>query len=834
MIDAYMLARLGALLIVSAWTLAAQIPAPADYLGFEPGEDYKLADFSQISGYFQALDAASDRLKLVEFGRSSEGRPMYVAFVSSPENLARLDRWREISRRLALGRAGEEEARELAREGRAIVWIDSGLHSTEVAPAQHAPVLAHRLVTEESEEIRRILDNVVLMQVPVINPDGLDWVVEWYRGNVGTPYELAPLPRLYQKYAGHDNNRDWFMLNLTETRHVTRLLFREWFPQIVYNQHQQPAFPARIFVPPYAEPMNPNIPPEVMEGINLIGAAMKERFARENKPGVISYLGFDAWWNGGLRTAPAFHNMHGILTETAAGVYATPREDKRADLPKRFRNGLPADRPSVMYPRPWLGGRWGVREAIDYMLTADFAVLEFAATYRERLLRKAYELAKGAVRAGERGNPYAYVVPAGQWDFSSALEMLRRLCWAGIAVHRARAAFAAGGKEYPAGSYVLLAAQPFRAYLVDLMEPQKYPDADGKLVKRPYDVAGWTLRMSMGVEADRIDEPFEADLERVEELPPPGDSYDHREIQSFVTTAELLAEGRQVRWSESGEILLKGRAEPEQFRAARWELRRPRVALYVPWTANIDTGWTQWMLDAFRVPYRVVHNRDVAAGGLRRRFDALILASQDPMSILHGHRCGEPTRKRKPELDALTRQRPEYCGGIGLAGLLELERFVRRGGTLIAFGEAARLPVEMFPLGVRETARSASPPFRCPGSLVRIALDRTHPVAFGMPGETYAFCRGGQAWEIRLLEGANRGEREIRVAARYAKDDLLASGWISGEKAAAGKAALIEARHGRGRVILFAFRPQFRGQTFGTIKMVLNAIYLASARELGE
>ncbi len=486
-----------------------------------------------------------------------------------------------------------------------------------------------------------------------------------------------------------------------------------------------------------------------------------------------------------------------------------------------------------MYPRPWLGGRWGVREAIDYMLTADFAVLEFAATYRERLLRKAYELAKEAVRAGKRGNPYAYVVPAGQWDFSSALEMLRRLAWAGVTVHRARAAFAAGGKEYPAGSYVLLAAQPFRAYLVDLMEPQKYPDADGKLVKRPYDVAGWTLRMSMGVEADRIDEPFEADLERVEELPPPGDSYDHREIQSFVTTAELLAEGRQVRWSESGEILLKGRAEPEKFRAARWELRRPRVALYVPWTANIDTGWTQWLLDAFRVPYRVVHNRDVAVGGLRRRFDALILASQDPMSILHGHRCGEPTRKRKPELDALTRQRPEYCGGIGIAGLLELERFVRRGGTLIAFGEAARLPVEMFPLGVRETARSASPPFRCPGSLVRIALDRAHPVAFGMPRETYAFCRGGQAWEIRLLEGANRGEREIRVAARYAKDDLLASGWISGEKAAAGKAALIEARHGRGRVILFAFRPQFRGQTFGTIKMVLNAIYLASARELG-
>jgi len=834
MIDACMLARLGAILIVSAWTLAAQVPAPGDYLGFEPGEDYKLADFGQISGYFQALDKASGRLKLVEFGRSSEGRPMYVAFISSPENLRKLERWREISRRLTLGLAGEEEARELAREGKAIVWIDSGLHATEVAPAQHAPVLAYRLASGDSDEIQRILDNVILMQVPVINPDGLDWVVEWYRGNVGTPYELAPLPRLYQKYAGHDNNRDWFMLNLTETRHVTRLLFREWFPQIVYNQHQQPAFPARIFVPPYAEPMNPNIPSAVMEGINLIGAAMKERFARENKPGVISYLGFDAWWNGGLRTAPAFHNMHGILTETAAGVYATPREDKRADLPKRFRNGLPVDRPSVMYPRPWLGGRWGVKEAIDYMLTADLAVLEFAAMHRERLLLKAYELAREAIRTGERGDPFAYVVPAEQWDFSSALEMLRRLQWAGVIVQRARSAFTADGKEYLAGSYVLPAAQPFRAYLVDLMEPQDYPDADGKLVKRPYDVAGWTLPMSMGVEVDRIDEPFEADLERVDEVPAPRESYDHREIWSFVTTADLLRRAKTVRWGEKGEILVKGRAEPGVFREARWELRPPRVALYVPWTANIDTGWTQWMLDTFHVPYRVVHNRDVARGGLRRSFDAVILASQDPMSILHGHRCGEPSRKRRAELDALSQQRPEYCGGIGVAGLMELEQFVRRGGTLIAFGEAARLPVDLFPLGVRDVARSSSPRFSCPGSLVRITLDTAHPLAFGSPAQVYAFCRGGQAWEIRLVDAANTGEREIRAVAHYANDDLLASGWISGEKAVAGKPALVEARHGRGRVILFGFRPQFRGQTFGTMKMILNAIYLASAKELEE
>ncbi len=332
------------------------VPTPKEHLGFTPGDDHKLADYAQVAGYFRKLAASSDRLRLVEFGKSSGGKPMLVAFISTPENLRRLDHHRQVSRRLARGEATEEEARKLAAEGKVIVWIDSGLHASEVAPVQHSFELAFRMLTDEGEEARRIRQNVILMQIPVINPDGLDWVAHWYRQNVGTPYELASLPRLYQKYAGHDNNRDLFMLNLEETRHVTRLLFQEWFPQIVYNQHQSPAFPARIFVPPHAEPLNPNIPASVQEGVTLIGAAMRERFARENKPGVLSYYGYDAWWNGGLRAVPAFHNMHGILTETALHSYATPRDYKLTDLPDRFPNGIPPrSRPSSTRDRGWAG-----------------------------------------------------------------------------------------------------------------------------------------------------------------------------------------------------------------------------------------------------------------------------------------------------------------------------------------------------------------------------------------------------------------------------------------------------------------------------------------------
>ncbi|MEX2262755.1 MAG: M14 metallopeptidase family protein [Bryobacteraceae bacterium] len=811
----------------------AAVPTPQEHLGYVPGEDYKLADYADVIGYFKKLAAGSDRIRLVEFGKSAHGKAMYVAFLSSSENLRRLDRYREISRRLALGQATPEEARALAKEGRSVVWIDSGLHASEVAPVQHAPELAWRMVTGETDEIRKIRENVILMQIPVINPDGLDWIAHWYRKNIGTPYELAPLPQLYQKYAGHDNNRDWFMLNLTETRHVTRLLFREWFPHIVYNQHQAPAFPARIFIPPYAEPLNPHIPAPVMEGINIIGATMKERFAREEKPGILSYHGFDAWWNGGLRSVPAFHNMHGILTETALNVYATPRVYEPKEFPDNFANGIPTREPSVFYQRPWMGGKWGVREAIEYMLTADFAILDLAAVRRSDYLLKSYQLARASIEAGQKGNPFAYVIPAEQWDRGSALDMLERLSLSGVQVRRADAPFQAGGKSYGAGAFVISAGQPFRPYLMDLLEPQKYPELRAGTsgpTKRPYDVAGWTLSMNMGVGVDRIDKPFEASLKTADLAYTPG--LDHRENASFVSVAERLSRGQTVRWAADGTIVTDSNAP------AAFELRQPRVALYEPWVSNMDQGWTQWVLDRYQVPYTLIHNEDFQKGGLQARFDTVILAAQTAASILHGHRSGEvsPGRAGQVSTSPPAVQRPEYSGGIGSAGLANLQKFVQEGGTLIALDSATELPIQFFPLPVRNVVRSSSGEgtsgFYCPGSILRATVETAHPLAFGMPKDSYIFSSGGTAFEIALAPEYNKEDREVRSVVRFAGKNLLASGWLSGEKVAAGKHALLEARHGAGKVVLFGFRPQFRGQSFGTFKLLLNAIYLGSARKL--
>ncbi|MBI4905536.1 MAG: hypothetical protein HY820_18025 [Acidobacteria bacterium] len=840
--------KLSALACLWCVALVAAPPSPKDHFGFSPGDDNKLVDSTELIAYFQKLAQSSDRIQLVPFGKSAEGKTMYVAFISDRANLAQLDRYRQISRTLALGRATQEEARNLATQGKAIVWIDSGLHASEVAPAQHSSHLAYRMVTAEDEETRRIRQNVILMQIPVINPDGLDWIAQWYRQNAGTPYESAAMPRLYQKYAGHDNNRDWFMLNLVETRHVTRLLFQEWFPQIVYNQHQAPPFPARIFVPPYAEPLNPNIPASVMEGIHLIGAAMKERFARENKPGVLSYWGFDGWWNGGLRSVPAFHNMHGILTETA-GTGPGSRTYRASTFPERFGNGIPTAEPSVFYQKPWTGGRWGMREAIDYMLTADFAILDLAATRPSNFLHKAWEMAQANIEAGKKGKPYAYLVPVDQWDRYNTVEMLRRMQLAGVAVERARTEFSANGKRYAAGTYVMRTAQPFRGYLVDLMEPQKYPEIKAGQTgptKRPYDVAGWTLRMMMGVQVDRIDEPFDAELDSDPDLRPVTPSLDHRDNSSFLATIDLLNQGAKVRWAADGTILAEGRSNSDAFNNAAYELAKPRLALYEPHTANMDTGWTQWVLDNFKVPYTVIHNQDFQNPKLRDRFDTILFAAQTASQILHGTRQGETGTSRRSQgtsdSDSPPIQRPEFTGGITIGGVAALDDFVRAGGTVIAFDTATELPVQFFPVPVTPRLRprtESDPPddgsgggFYSPGSLLRMTVDPTDPVAFGMPKEGYLFTSGGQAWDISILPAFNKDDREVKAVVRYATKELLASGWLSGERQVTGKAALIHARLGKGKVVLFGFRPQFRGQSFGTFKMVLNAVYLGSARRL--
>jgi hypothetical protein len=826
--------------------LAAERPAAEAVIGFKPGTDRMLADHRQVLEFYRRLDAASDRVQVFSIGTSAEGREMILAAISSEQNLAKLPRYREIARQLADSRGlTDDAARALAREGKAFVWVDFGLHATEVAHAQVSPELAYELATSDREEARRIRDQVVALFVPVMNPDGLDIVATWYRRNVGGPFETSPLPVLYQKHAGHDNNRDWFMQNLPETRNVTRQLYREWQPQILYNQHQSGVTSPRIWAPPMDEPANPNMHPLVNRGINLLGVAIMQRLEQEGKRGAQGYSTYSNWWNGGMRSTPCFHNIVGILTETASGRYATPVELTDAQLPQTLSSGESATLPSIWNPSPWRGGVWRLRDQMDYMSVATWAVLRIGAEYREDWLYNRYQMARDHVAAGTRGDPFAYVIPPEQHDWPTAVKLADILLRGAVELHQAKAPFTADGRTYPAGSVVALMAQPHRGFVKDLLEPQRHPDrreGPGGPPRRPYDMAGWTLSYQMGVRTDLVKTPFTAELTpltdaaalRAGRVDATGEgqalAFDRRSNDAVRAAMQLLAAGARVRVTPAA-FIVDGPGAADRVkatatslglvaRAASGEqgrlLRAPRVGLFKSHIASMDEGWTRFVLEQFEVPYTSATIADIRKGDLRARYDALILPDQSVEEIVNGHAEGVMP--------------PEYVGGIGLEGVMALKAFVEAGGALVALDGATALPIQFFGLpvanaldGVRNTE------FYCPGSLLRLQIDVAHPLNAGMPAEQAGFFVNGRAFDLVRREGAGPGG--VRALARYADKDLLMSGWINGERRIAGKAAAVEATLGRGRVVLIGFGAQFRGQPHGTFKMLLNPLVEAAAAQ---
>ncbi|MFP5378782.1 MAG: M14 family zinc carboxypeptidase, partial [Vicinamibacteria bacterium] len=845
----------GVAVVIAAamWSLpsAAQstVPTPASVIGWEPCADYKLATYEQISAYFRALDAASDRMRLFEIGPTAEGRTQILAVISSEANLRNLDRYKSIARQLALNRdeAGQpltdERARALAREGKSVMWIDFGLHATEVAHTQTAPWMAWKAVTEETDEMRRIREDVIFVLVPNMNPDGGTMIADWYTKHLGTAWEMS-LPGLYQKYIGHDNNRDWFMFNQPESRNIARQLYEEWFPQVVYNQHQTAPFPARIFVPPFEDPMNFNIPPLVMRGINTVGDAMKRRLEQEGKSGAISRLQFDAWWNGGMRTAPYFHNMVGILTETAHAT-ATPADYDVRNFPARFANGESTTEPSIFYPNPYLGGRWTIRMSCEYMMTASMAVLDIGQKRREEWLYDVYQMARDAMRAGANET---YIVPAAQWDPGAATRMINILRMGGVEVQRATEAFSAGGRDYAAGSYVIHGAQPYLAYVRDLLNPQVYPDRllypDGP-PDPPYDVTGWTLPMQMGVTVDKVMTAVRVASTPVDRAPVPAGAVtgpakaawalDPRSNEAFIAVNRLLAAGDVVHratgavrvdgaeWPAGTFLVTPGRGTSERLSrvatdlglrivaldampaGGRVQVRAPRVGLYNAWGGNMDEGWTRWILEQYEFPYTTLRDADVRAGALRAKFDVIVLPDATYASMVNGQAPGT-----MPE---------EMVGGMTPRGVQHLYDFAAEGGTLVALDTATELPLATFGLPVRNPLTSLrNSEFFIPGTLLRLQVDTTQPVAWGMPSEVAAFFANSPAFEVGYTGRARTAPAGVTTVASYASKDVLMSGWLLGERHVAGRAAVVTADVERGRAVLLGFRVQHRAQPHATFK----------------
>lgn len=848
----------------SAGILQAQVPTPEEVFGFKVGADYKLADYDQMLDYYDQLAEASDRVKMIEIGQSVMGRPIKLMFISTKENLQNLERYREISEQLGRARVSDAEAQRLVKEGKAIVWFDGGMHATERAHAQMTSELAWRIATEASEEMQKIRENVISLVVPCINPDGVDIVVDWYRKNLGTPYETSGPPILYQKYVGHDNNRDWFMNNMPETKAVTKVLYSEWYPQIVHNHHQTSPAWARIFLPPFRSPVNNRIHPGVTTGVNLVGTAMANRFAMKKMPGVISGTSYSMFWNGGMRTAPYYHNMIGILTETGHST-PTPRYYDPKKKPQ-FVGGIRADGSEIFYPYPWEGGESHFRDAIDYMLESSMGILDIAADRKEEFLYNFYQMGRDAIE--DEKEAFAYIVPRDQWDRGEARNLVEILQRGGLEAHRATADFSVDGKSYEAGSIIFYGAQAFRPYLVDLMERQEYPDQfryPGGPPRPPYDLAGWTLPMQMGVQVDRIDSTFEAQAQMLESLialekgtisgnGKAGFVFSAKENVAYTAVNELLKAGFPVNiihdtlevdgvQMEPGLFWVDGKNVKSTLdklagtkglnfigldkkpKVKIQTLEKVKLGIYKSWVANMDEGWSRWVFEQHAFDLDTLHDKDILNRDLST-YDAIVIPDQSTSRILNGHSQG-----RMPE---------EYVGGLGIEGVAKLSDYVKGGGSLITFDEASDFAIEQFGLPVRNvTSRLSSNQFFIPGSLIRATVDKAHPMTFGVQPEVAASYSQSRAFEIakpsyRGEGGEEKIERapapEVDIIVKFAEKDLLMSGWAMGEERyLKNKAAMLEVKHGQGNIVLFSFRPQFRGQPRGTYKLIFNAIFQGAA-----
>jgi hypothetical protein len=826
-----------ALLLFIAAATAQTIPTPESVLGHKPGDDFYLANYDESRDYFHKLAAASNRIKVISVGKTTRGLDWEIAIISSPQNLAQLDKYKDIARRLAQGRElSDEQAKALAHDGKAIVHIDGGLHSTEVAGAQQSILLGYKLVaTQGDQEVDAILDNVILMLWPTLNPDGQNEVVAWYRKNLGTPYEVSPLPDLYQEYVGHDNNRDGYMNNMLESRDVTRAEL-EWNPLIFYCHHQTAPFPTRIFIPPFTEPISSNINPLMARWLNVLGINMAAYLDEHQMPGAVHRVGFDNWYPGFLDFTHIFRNSISFFTETALYRYATPHFYSVDEFPKD-RQPLTTE---VFYSSPWKGGWWRLADAVRYMEGGSMAVLDTAAKYRETLLYNRYQAARDNIARFRKEPPYAYVIPQEQRDLPTAATLVEKLLINGIEVQRAEQSFTANSRDYK-GAWVILMDQPFAPLVKELFERQQYPDLrqtpNGPPI-RPYDVAGWTLPMQMGVETAVVSEPLtesqRASLKRIDQVTMPAggvkgtaSSYaiSHQTNASFAALNEILASGGHASFSisEAGTIIVSGMdrerlsaiaqkhsVEAQAIAKVPAEVvatRKPRVGLYRSWTGNIDEGWTRWILENYGFAPVTLRNGDIQAGHLRERLDAIILPDAGTKQIMDGFAPGTISG--------------EYAGGIGETGVDALRTFVRGGGTLIAFNNASLMAIGGLGLPVQNVLDGLNDDqFYCSGSLLRVELrDMSHPAAWGMPREPIVMFERGPAFE------AKSGFRGVILAAYSKERNPLASGYLLHPERIQGKAAAVEVFEGEGRVYLFGFRPQWRGQSHGTYKLVFNAIY---------
>ena len=876
---------------IAAVSLSAQtgaLPTPASVFGFEPGTDYKLATYTQSVEYLRKLAAASSSVKLFEAGKSSQGRTYVYVAISTPANLANIDKYRQIAQRLAHPEGlTDAEAKRLAAEGKAIVHIDGGLHATEVAGPQTMPLLAYDLLRQANDpKFARILENVIFLLWPTINPDGQEQVASHYMKTEGPDGKGGQsFPALYQDYVGHDNNRDAYMMNMIESR-VMEHAWRQWEPQIIYVQHQTAPFPTRIWLPPFADPIGQEAPPIISRELNMIGMAMARGLDEQGLPGATHMGdGFDAWYPGYIDYMPVFKNIAAYWTETAGAGLANPRTYTINDIPQNMRDF----RPEPMYPSPWKPGEWHLKDSMNYMETASISTLDFAARYKDEVLYDRYLAGRDQIARGKKEAPYAYVIPQKQHDSVLAIEMLRRIAFSGVRVYQLTRTASINGDNYGPGTWVIPTDQEFAAMAREVLDIQKYPDLrdTAGVPDQPYDASGWTLPLSMDVTVVPVKTPISADARAAMQLlgpapstalapltayesgtdaapfdSVPGKGFDSSPAAAAITiTAPGPLTGRglavtlpaaqintmralQAAWKAGATV----RYLPETpngaaryqivgwsdaaaqaavnslgLRASRTDVggtvvKQPRVGLYNP-PNSMDAGWTRWVLEQYGVPYTSMAPGENYATPLHDKFDVIIVASDGgtPFGGDGGGRGGRgggapasaPAGATAGQAPASDPAKP-------------FDDFVRAGGTLLCFNQSSNAAIAALKLPVTNVASGlARKDFFLNGSLLQVTTTNTHQVMAGLPEKAAIFTDNSPVFQT---QDGFKGT----VLAKYADSGSpLLSGYLLGEKYLNGKSAALDVELGSGHVVLLGFRPQWRGQTFSTFRVIFNALMLS-------
>jgi len=900
-----------------------KITSPKEQFGHNVGDDYFLLNYTQLVEYWKILADESPRIRVEEIGKTAEGRTQYMAILTSQQNHQKLDHYKDISRRLALADGLiDEEARRLAQEGKAVVWIDGGLHATDVSGSHQLVELVYQMACRNDPETLRFLDDVILLTVPA-NPDGLELVANWYmREKDPKKRSTRDIPRLYQKYIGHDNNRDFYVVTQPETENMARVMYKEWFPQVMYNHHQTGPNDIIVFVPPFRDPPNYNFDPLLLVGIEAFGIAMHSRLVAEGKPGsgMRSRATYSIWFNGNLRTTGYFHNQIGLLSE----MKGNPTPMELAFYPDRqlMSNDLP-------YPHE--PTTFHFRQAIDYSITLDRAVIDYASRHRETLQYNRYLMGRNSIDRGSRDHwtihprvvdevnraakkdpeaaselsptfrrrgrgipkkffelfrkpenrdPRGFILPADQADFPTATKFVNTFIKNGITVHQATRDFQVGGKTYPAGSYVFKAAQAFRPHVMDMFEPQDYPNDflyEGGPPIPPYDNAGYTLAYQMGIEFDRILEGFDGPFEKIEGFAKPlagkiidsegaaGFLLSHAFNDAAIVTNRLLAKDHDVYWltepytvngldypagtiyipakQETADLLdnmanelgvsFKGTAAPPSDDVLK--LDSVRVGLWDRYGGSMPSGWTRWLLEQFGFPFRVVYPKDLDGGNLNEKFDVLIFVTGAiPAGEINMAPRSRSRRREGPKPETIPEKYHDWLGEITLDKTVpKLVEFLENGGTILVIGSSTNLgPLAGVPITNHIVDGEGKPllpeEYYIPSSILQVRVHNHHPLAYGMKDRVDVFFSNSSVF--RLLPEADK--KGVTPIAWFDSDKPLRSGWAWGQHRLYGSVSIAEAKVGKGQLYLFGPEVLFRGQSHGTFKFFFNGIYLGGAKSV--